>query len=305
MAKTQSHRRSGMAEATWSRFGWQGWRLDVPSDWNPVLLAGTGRRGSAVLADLDSARLELTWVSWSGRTRPRLERSIERQRATMADPVVRPADHWPLAETFCDAQELISESPTEVRLVASSAPSRRAVVVRFSPDGLKDGEAVMYRVAASLADVADRPMVPWAVYGFGFAVPQGFELSESRLQTGSAYLSFTGRGGELFRFARVASTGRLGDDVGPADLMAQLEGRARRGYDWQIDEPMTHRGHEVTVRRGVRPGWSRLRRRRERHIDTATWHCPECDRVHEIIRRGPRPDNERIRELLPLVVCHE
>lgn len=220
------------------------------------MLQGTARRGSLVLADLDTARLELTWVAWSGRRPPSLDRSIKKQLAGMADAAVRPADHWPFKATFSDAQELISEAPEEVRLVLNSSPSRRVAVIRFSPYGLEDREAVMYRVIDGFADASDQPMVPWAIYDFEFAVPQGFDLSASKLQTGSAHLSFTGPGSELLRFARIASAGRLSDDCGPVDLMTQAEKRTRHGYTWTADRPVTHRGHEVTIRRGARPGGS-------------------------------------------------
>jgi hypothetical protein len=269
------------------------------------MLQGNARRGAAVLADLETARLELTWVSWPGRTPPSLKRSIKKQLARLPDAAVRPADHWPLRGDFRDATELISETPEEVRLVANSLVSRRVIVIRFSPFGLRDRESLMYGIADSLADVSDQPMVPWAVYGFVFAVPQGFGLSASRLQTGSAYLSFAGRRGETLRVARVSSAGRLRDDVAPVDLMSSLEQRARRGYAWDMAAPSTQLDHPVTIRQGVRPGWSRLRRRSERYLDTATWYCTDCDRVFEIMRRGPHPDDRRVREMLGGVVCHE
>jgi len=290
--------------APWSRFAWHGWQLEIPANWNPVVLSGDGRRGSAVLADLESARLELTWVPWPGRNAPRLDRSVKRQLAAMDDAAIRPADHWPLRDTFADAVELICEAPEEVRLVCNSPISRRALIVRFSPYGLDDREAVMYRVAAALDDSSDREMIPWSVYGFHLATPRAFTLSASRLQTGGAYLSFRVDRSELVRFARVAAAGRLGDGVGPVDLMDRLEHRSRRGYTWHDDDPIVHRDHEVTLRNGVRPGWSRLRPRNQRHIRTATWQCPKEDRVFEVMRMASRPDDGRVVELLSHVLCH-
>jgi len=304
MAKKKPHRSSKDPTEAWGPFGWHGWQLQVPQDWNPVMFTGTHARGSAVLADLETARLELTWVSWSGKKPPNLRRSVKKQLASMTDAQARPADHWPLADRFSDAQELTSDAPEEVRLVLNSPASRRVAVVRFSPYGLKDREGVMYRVAASLADLSDQPRVPWAIYDFAFAVPQGFDLSDSKLQTGSAYLSFVRRRGELVRFVRIASAGRLSDDLGPVDLMTQLEKRARRAYVWRLDEPIVHQGHDVVVREGVRGGWSRLRRRSERRLETATWYCPACDRVFEVMRRAAHPDAELVGELTRHVVCH-
>ena len=268
------------------------------------MLTGTHARGSAVLADLQAARLELTWVSWSGKKPPSLRRSFKKQLTSMADAKTRPANHWPLDDAFTDAQELVSDAPEEVRLVLNSPASRRVVVVRFSPYGLKDREGVMYRVAASLSDLSDQPMVPWAIYDFTFAVPKGFGLSDSKLQTGSAYLSFARRRGELVRFARIASAGQLRDDFGPVDLMTQLEKRSRQTYAWRLDEPIVHQDHDVVVREGVRNAWSRLHRRSERRLETATWHCPTCDRVFEVMRRAAHPDAKLIRELTRHVVCH-
>ncbi len=268
------------------------------------MLTGTHARGSAVLADLETARLELTWVSWSGKKAADLRRSVKKQLGSMTDAESRPADHWPLNDAFTDAQELISDVPEEVRLVLNSPASRRVLVARFSPCGLKDREGVMYRVSASLGDLSDQPMVPWAIYDFGFAVPQPFRLSDSKLQTGSAYLSFARRRGELVRFARVASAGQLRDDFGPVDLMTQLEKRSRQTYAWRLDESIVHQNHDVVVREGVRDAWSRLRRRSERRLETAAWYCPACDRVFEVMRRAAAPDAELIRKLIRHVVCH-
>ncbi len=302
MAKGKPKRKA--SPQPWSPFAWQGWQLDVPPDWNPVLLQGDGRRGSVVLADLEVARLELTWVAWPGRQTPSLDRSVKKQAASMVNPSVGPADPWPLADEFGGARELVSADGDEIRLVLNSPASRRAAVLRFSPHGLRDHRAVVCRIVGSLADLSDRPMVPWAIYGFSFAVPQCVVLSANQLQTGSAVLSFSGRRGELFRFARVTSAGRLSDRVGPVELMARIEGRSRRGYTWQDQPQRTHRGHEVVVRHGWQPGLSRLRRPSRRSVHTATWYCPECDRVFEVLRRGSRADPQRLLELIDHIECH-
>lgn len=289
---------------TWSRLAWEGWQLEVPADWNPVMLQGTARRGSLVLADLGAPRLELTWLSWSGRASPDLTRSVKKQRAAMGEVVEQPPERWPLTSTFADARVLVSDLPEEVRLVLSSPPSRRVVVARFSPRGLRDREAVLYRVVASLADLSDRLLVPWSIYDFAFALPRGFKLVGHRLEAGGAFLSFARGRTELLRFARVVSVARLREGFGPVELMAKLEQRSRRGYAWQKDETTTHRDHDVTVRRGRRVGWSRVRRRNERCLMTATWYCPACERVFEVMGRGSELDDELVLDSVSHVACH-
>jgi hypothetical protein len=291
--------------ARWSVFAWQGWRMEVPGGWNPIMFVGDWRRGSAILADTGNARGEIHWVPWPGLTPPGLDKAIRKQAMHMERPKLRPADRWPLSEAFLGAQELVGQGANQdIRLVFNSPASCRVAVLRFTPTGLDDGPGIMRRVARSLADLSDQPLVPWSVYGLAFDVPQGFGLSATRFTADSAYLSFTGRRNELLRFARIAAAGRLNDQVGPVELMTQIEGQLRLRYAWQVEGQMQHFGHRVTVRRGTRTGWPLISRRGERCLDTAAWYCPTCDRIYELLHRARHSDVQRLRDLLRHVPCH-
>src|SRR5690606_27769097 len=49
------------APANRQRVVWQGWRIDLPTRWNPVKLEGTFEEGYALFADLHRARLGVRW----------------------------------------------------------------------------------------------------------------------------------------------------------------------------------------------------------------------------------------------------
>jgi hypothetical protein len=304
MARASHRPQPFSSTKTWSQFAWQGWRLDAPPDWNPVLLQGTEKRGAAILADLDATRIELTWLAWRGRKPPPLDPSIKRQMAGMSHPGERPASRWPLSPTFTDARELTSSSPREVRLVLNSPPSRRVLVVHLRPEGLPNGTALMRRIIAGLSDVSAEPLVPWSAYDLHIAVPQGFRLTASRLQAGGAVLTFAGHAGETLRFSRTASVGRARKGLTSTDFATEATARMPRAVSWRDGPPLDHLGHDVVVRHGRRLGLLPALRRSQRCVDLAVWHCPTSDRLFELIRRGPRDDDQLIYDMVRHAICH-
>lgn len=174
---------------------WQGWRMELPSRWNPLKLEGSYDEGYAAFADLLQQRLGVRWKKmggprfdveqWAART---LREEVGRLAADEAKAVPAPeGGEWLMSRLYLEP-----EPPGRDLWVGYSAISQRAVVLSYQTrrrDRMLGGHLLR-----SLRDwPVDQP-TPWAVFELSCLTPPGFRLLSHRLNAGDLSLLFGGPG---------------------------------------------------------------------------------------------------------------
>jgi hypothetical protein len=265
-----------------NHLGWQGWRIDLPADWNPARLVGTDRRGSMIVADLEGPRLEMSWKTVRSARAVDLSRLTRRSRRERFVWAELTADH--LGEGIVGGYRTTGDDGAVITMLLSGV-SRRLAWFKVLP-ARRGGPGGDYQRDILLADAGGRTTVPWCIYGFAWAVPKGFRLVDQAFTPGHIRVEFRHRRRQLV-FERWAVTGERAETPAaapPADTSV-----------------LSHNGHEVcaTASRPARL-WDRLWRR---SASLAEWVCPDARRRYRISASAccsPRALEEAVRS----VICH-
>jgi hypothetical protein len=168
-------------------FAWQGWRLPVPTSWNPVKLEGDFAKGYALLADFDGPRLGVRWTSVPGKdVSDDLLRRVIRDEA--GEDASARAKSLPV--TSHNLLHFAGEAPGRDVYVWWSATSQRLLeIVYHAP---RRDDVLVEQIVRSLSDCSDRSTRPWAVLDLSCAVPAALELKSRRLDAGDLQLEFEG-----------------------------------------------------------------------------------------------------------------
>jgi len=285
------------------RFAWQGWSVLVPGSWNPVALQGKWDQGLATLADLDQPRLELQWSAYSPRRPPDLEKVHRAQRKKLKPGQIERTVGWRLDRVFEDSL-LVRVDKEEFRFLLRCPRSHRVLMARFAIAGLAAPRKTVRECLATLTDVSNRDPMPWCVYGFAFAVPGGFTLSEQKVLAGSTRFVFARGKREELIYWRISAAARCLEQNTAEAWFDKLAKGERAHYRFERERRQV-RGHEVEIRRGRLRGWRRLRYRRQRYWLGAIWHCPQTDRLFELAWRGRSASSGPFEAALRTVACHE
>lgn len=190
-----SHTTSAAPPAGGNMLAWQGWRVSLPAEWNPVRLEGDWDNGSAIVADLHGARLAMRW-------RAAARRPIDHARAVTA---AMESEIGKLAAA--EARELALSGFERSMLYIEPRPPGRDVWTAWSPVSRRLVQAV-YQVRRRehllatlilrhLRDTAPTEPVPWAVFDLSCIAPAGMRLYRQMLNAGDLSLWFVGPPGRL------------------------------------------------------------------------------------------------------------
>jgi hypothetical protein len=177
-------------------FAWQGWRLAILDEWNPVKLHGNFEVGYALLADIHRPRLGVRWTT-PGR---RFDSKAWARRA-MIDEVGRLAADEAKA-VKCDGYQNAlryseAEPPGRDVWVGTSWVSGRTIEMVHH---VFEGEES--RMDDLLRDLRDGDF-GWAVFGLSCRAAAGWRLESHRLNAGDLSLEF-GRKRERMSVRQVA-----------------------------------------------------------------------------------------------------
>ena len=266
-----------------NRLGWEGWQIDLPTEWNPIHFSGSARSGRLVVADLERERFELSW---------RRIRSVEGvDLARVARRGRKDKRHWqvmagaPIGEVFAHGRFAPTEEGGRMAILVSRV-SRRLLFVRLATEAGEAGRGPADRIFASLEDRSADDAIPWSVYGFAWQVPSGFQRSHQTFQAGRASITFRKGFSERLTFKRE---------------MIGLEPVEAAPKSSVIDDTLEHGTHVVAVqRRKASSIWQRLL---GRGVCVATWQCDAAKRVFVVSAEGRRAA-ACVRAAIKGVACH-
>lgn len=175
-----------------SLLAWAGWKLGMPSEWQPLKLEGTPEKGQMIVGDAECAVFLVKWK------RPH-DRSVSDGNEWVADRFKRlgvTPDRNPPAEARFTACGWVHGIQTEEGKETTywfgySAPGR--LLLSMTVNGVLPvsvRETVVEDVLPSLSvDPADADST-WAMHDVSFKVPAGFELAQRHLFSGDVALEF-------------------------------------------------------------------------------------------------------------------
>lgn len=240
------------AGTSFSPFGWQGIRGEVPDDWNLGALGGDRQAGYLRLDDENMPRLELKWQQPQGPVNldkvldtylKSLRKRTRRRRATFT--VTRGVKLLSyrqkrkkelLGYSFAGeykAHGVIWHCRTCDRILI-------AQVLGADQSGLKP---LAIRVLSSLEDHTNDHWDLWAAYGLYVRIPDDFELVKQRLMTGHLALEFERNRREKLSVARWALANVMLKDVTLEQWAAREYPKRHREFKLRYREAEYH-GHQ-------------------------------------------------------------
>jgi hypothetical protein len=142
----------------WYRFGWRGFSLILPNDWNLQLHDGNDKKGALVFSDLRCPRVELRWQS------PREPEAVARKTLQRKTP--------PLHTTLLP----LSDRLYELHFPAATPPE---IVNTLTND-----------FRQTLPTLANHPQTLWQLYGLSAWLPRSAKLQSASLLPGQTTLTF-------------------------------------------------------------------------------------------------------------------
>jgi hypothetical protein len=184
----------------WKHFGWDGWHLEIPVDWDLGALESTQRGGFFRIDDEFEPRLMVRWQPVSGTFDP--EKAIERHFRKRLKDVPEAAGSRPrigaplpgLRKTFRDlayrTYVLEVGEGRSVGLAAHCPRCRRAFIVEMHlAEKGGAGERLIKRVLGTFGDHATEGLARWEVFGFSLDLPADLRAIKHTFNQG--YVAFT------------------------------------------------------------------------------------------------------------------
>ena len=184
----------------WSRVGWQGIQLEIPSDWSPGRVEGDRKKGYLRLDDELAVRSEVRWETPRKAGCP-FEEIVDNFVAQMRKRAGRKA-HLDITRNAKlsgpDGHEWealrCSGDVKGYWLLSRCQSCGRVVGINLlAPSGKFADSDVAARIFASLTDHADDGLDLWELYDLRFKLPQELPLDKALLKTGSIELDFADR----------------------------------------------------------------------------------------------------------------
>jgi hypothetical protein len=257
---------------------WQGWRVDLPADWNPAKLVGTARKGTVIVADLERQRLQVDWRNIRRASAVNLDRLTLRRKQAPLD--------WHRLDVagpgIVEARHAVGEAGETDAVLVTSKPAR-LMFVRIAPTAEGCPEPLAPRLLRSMGTAGGDDRLPWAVFGLTFSVPAGLPLTSYHFAVGRARLTFRRR-------RRAVSIRRW-------SLAADLDSVS----DFARGEEHTRLGHPVTVRPASdRKAWDRWLRG---PVWEASFTCPDIGRMFRLEASGSCARQDLL-DLVDTIDCH-
>jgi len=199
----------------WTRFGWQGFDVSVPSDWELVGLPKSHdpAEGHVRLDDRLGPRLEIKW-----RAHPQKKFDIEKTLDNYITGIKKQYEKEIGPIDVRRDQAIIPDLPEyadflrnkEIRFFSWRAgirahgvvwrclECRRTVMAQtVSPSEEKGHRSTSLRVLGSLRDHATQDANLWTAYGLSMEVPRRYRLNNLKLLNGYIMFSFSDGSGDL------------------------------------------------------------------------------------------------------------
>src|SRR5688572_23436580 len=240
---------------------WQGWRLELPADWNPVRIEGGWRGGFVLFADLHKPRLGLRWGVVGG---TRVDANVW-ARSAMRDEIgviaAREASPCNAGGGSFECAIGYSEPKLpgrDVWIGFSRATGRGVELIYHAQrrDAVLEGSIV-----PTLCDCPVDQPTPWSVFDLRCVAPAGMRLKSHQLSAGDLRLAFACGTSGRFASVRQIAVARLALARMPLAKWLAGEARARSvHYAASADHRDVH--HETADGRALCGVGQTLKRRR-------------------------------------------
>lgn len=304
----------------WASFGWQGFFLRVPAEWNPGRISGDFRTGSVRLDDAEVVRMEVEWreaqgdASASGiadRFVEGLTREVQRKKGRLE--IKRRFDLGGDRLPDGEQEVIFWEADCRVHaLVRRCASSHRIVFIRIIGRLEEDLAGVARDIFLTVEDQAPEGTRRWALYDLTCGIPPGFDLETSALRSGHIQLRFT-RGQTALQVDRLSMAGVL---LKERPVQAWFEDFFHKELR---DLAVTFRPCQVRGHRGIRASgdprsrWRTmlsplplLNVRKRLGLEGCAWHCPESNKIYAVLTFHKKKEEAiPVEEVCRGVVCHK
>jgi hypothetical protein len=306
----------------WTPFGWQGFLLRVPTEWNPGRISGDFKSGSVRLDDAEVVRMELEWreaggdVSISGivdRFVEGLAKDAQRKKGRLE--IKRRFDLPGAGDRPSGSEQETVFWETDCRvyaLVRRCAASNRIAFVRIIGRRDEDLAEVARDVLLTLEDQAPEGPRRWALYDLLCDIPPGFDLETCTLRSGHIQLRFT-HGQSTLRVDRLSMAGILLKERPVQAWFEDFFNKELRDLDCTFKPYLDQRHRGIHASGNPRSRWRTilsplplLNVRKRLALDGCAWHCPESNKIYAVLTLyQKKEDTIPVEEVCRGVVCHK
>lgn len=207
---------------------WQGWRLRVPTTWNPVKVDGDWDQGVLLLADMLQAKLGLRWkrmkrgdpMQWANRS---LEAEVGKLASQEAidHPMPHPSD-WRVSKLYID-----KDPPG--RDIWSGWSEKSGRVLEIVHHAQNRDPVWVHQLLPTVDDTPVTESQAWSIFDFSAITPPGWTLKWFRLNAGDLTLAFA-KERRLIRLRQVGPASLALARMGLEDWIGQLDKAYRKIY---------------------------------------------------------------------------
>jgi hypothetical protein len=263
----------------WKTFGWHGFVMSVPGDWDLAAQEGGDRKGYFRLNDSTMPRLEVKWQR--KRRQPGLDAMERAYRLGLKkakglesiDLPERAVIRVPAGESRrfrWQGRVLLDDT------LVSCADTKRAVSLRIFARSRTQADEFSRGVAGGFRDRSAEATAVWTAYGFACGVPGEYRLERSDLRAGFVLLRFRRRRDQL-EFQRLR-LGVVPDEARDLDRWSERV-LGKEKTEGEAAECEGHPGKRYLLK-GLRPG-GRLRSPLRKNMREAwLWRCPESESLY-------------------------
>jgi len=295
-----------------SPFGWQGIRLDIPSDWALSRVQGERKKGSVQIADEYAVRAEVRWESVKKVSAPMEDvvdgfveqmrkRAGRKARIEITRNVSIPGPDGLEYEALRCSGDVRS-----MWLLARCSDCRRVIGVNLLP---RPGKSVSRELAAavfaSLAAHTDDELDLWDMFDLRFKLTSAMRLKKFDLRTGCLELGFSD-GTREYYVKRLGLAEIVLRKTTVADWFQSSEAKLLKAYAYEAYSAEVH-GHEATRLLGKLSLSRRVRKAAVRGVfyHGYAWHCPQQNKIYVMRATTRDEEDEAFEQHVQMLQCHQ
>jgi len=294
--------------------GWQGIVLDAPADWSLVAVSGDDKKGYFRVDSPIASAVEVKWERASGKAPDlmvkgreflsTIEKSLRKKKIKFSKDIKQDKSD-PNAVNFLWRADRLGQG----RLVYCQQ-CQRVIIAQITAAREENVSTIAPDMLGSIRDHREDGWIEWALYGLGFAVPDGYTIEKHVLMSGYIALFFK-RGAQTLVVERwgLASTLLAKDDMEEwyrKDAVPDIKGYK---VNFEPDEVKAHQGLKIVGRRsGIKQMakaafYSLTLHPHPKYLTGYVWHCADSNRLFSV-RAAHVEDDDITEKVRDLIKCH-
>lgn len=183
---------------------WQGWRIPVAADWQPMRITGDHKNGAMIIGSSDAPILQVSWHRLKGRDMT-ASAWLKRRFRNIPESIL---DGCPKPTGFDDVgwfrnMELKEDNSKSVWVGVSNSKKILIDIMFTNLSSEAEREKIINECLPQLEVFGKEENWPWNIYQVSFSVPGDYILKKHHLYSGDIALEFQRKSGDTLMVRQV------------------------------------------------------------------------------------------------------